>query len=501
LNTESLQASRRKGGALDDHRNGLIGTFLTDGPVFEVAGPAFGDAIMPPGESQAVVFAGHWLQQVADYRGALQSWFRAVRVGGHLVVVVPHAFLYERRLALPTRWDSVQRRLYTPGSLLGEIEEALIPNTYRVRFLGDDDAGYDYELDRVVEPVGGCDVVIVVERIAPPAWALTDRPKAKASTPAFAFEPARTRVEFVALKPRRKILILKLDHLGDFIMGIPALEKARSSFADAELTLVVGSWNVEMARALGIADHVLSFDVFPVNSSEETVDVPGKTALFQRLLTDDYDLVIDLRTDPDTRFLLNTVRADLKAGIGTRAQFPFLDIFLPVDFTRNQVEAAREDEISHQRFSSQRDTIRRDFRIFCAKEKVRRDSAIVWGPYFALRPGRYIFEPYIELDPSADGLLSYDIALDGKWVTFTMAPTPEPIRLPFSVEKSGALFEFRIWAVDGATPINFSFYGGRLIREGGFSVLHQSEYLLLLIELVKLRLERFGVLGESPGFP
>lgn len=379
---------------------------------------------------------------------------------------------------------------------MAEIEEALVPNSYRVRWLGDDDTDYDYQLGRDDEPVGGRDILLAIERIAPPAWGLLDEPKAKALGPDFSAEPERTRIEFAALKPRRKVLILKLDHLGDFIMAIPALEKARAVFADAEITLAVGSWNLDMARELAIADRVLSFDVFPRNSSEEKVDVPGKTALFEQLITQEYDLAIDFRNDHDTRFLLKSVRADVKAGLGTKAEFPFLDIFLPIDFNRNEPETAREDLIKHDRFSSHRDTVRGDFRISCTKEAAGRDSAIVWGPYFELRPGRYLFEPHLELDPLGDGLLSLDIALDQKRVTQTTVPAPERIRLPFFVEKPRTSFEFRIWAIDGTPAVDFSFFGGRLIRLGASSVLHQSEYLQLLVELISLRMDRFGVLGD-----
>jgi hypothetical protein len=494
-NGEYSQAVAQRRGSLHDFQHGPLASYLAPGPVFEVGASA--SSQMPPDESQAVVFAGYRLQDVLDYRAALQSWFHAVRVGGFRVIVVPHAFLSERQISLPSRWNPAQQRLYTPASLLGEIEEALVPNSYRVRWLSDDDSGYDYQLDREYEPVGARDVLLAIERIAVPHWGLCEIPKAKALSPDFAFEPDRTRVEFVTLKPRRKILILKLDHLGDFIMAIPALEKARSAFADSEISLMVGSWNLDMARELAIADRVLSFDVFPVNSSEEKVDVPGKTALFEKLLTEDYDLAIDFRTDYETRFLLKSVPATIRAGIGTKVQFPFLDIFLPVDFSRNEPESARDDEISHKLFSSQTDTVRSEFRISCAKERARRDLAIIWGPYFAMRPGRYFFEPYLELDPSRDGLLSLDIALDRQWVTKTTVPAPERVRLPFVIEKPGTLFEFRIWAIEGTPAISFSFFGGRLLRVGGSSVLHQSEYLSLLVELISMRMDRFGVVGES----
>ena len=262
LNMETPGASPRRRVSLADCRGGPAGPLLHCEDPFEVGG--VGDpSDQPAEESRDLVFAGYRLQEIADYRAAIQSWFKALRVGGRLAIVVPHAFLYERLLALPGRWDPAQRRLYTPASLMSEVEEALEPNSYRVRWLSDDDAGYDYGLDREIPPAGAADVLLVLERIAVPRWGLTETPRVKAFDPDYEFEPNRTRVEFVSTAPRSKILILKLDHLGDFIMGIPALEKARATFADAEITLVVGAWNLDIARQMNVADKVPAVQRLP----------------------------------------------------------------------------------------------------------------------------------------------------------------------------------------------------------------------------------------------
>lgn len=454
------------------------------------AGPAAAD------RSRQTVVALRRLQTIADYRGALQNWFRTVAVGGHLLIVVPHAFLDDRQLELPSRRDPARRRLYTPASLLGEIEEALAPNSYRVRYAGDADAGYDY-LGRGEERSGESDVAVAIERIALPDWSLDVPRDVKAARPDFGFEPSRTRIEARSFPVRHKILLLKLDHMGDFIMDIPVLERARTLFADAEITLVVGPWNAQVARDLGVADHVIPFAAFPRNSSEEEVDVHGKAALFQATVTDEYDLAIDLRTDVDTRILLRRAKARLRAGIGTAAQFPFLDIFLPLDFNRNRPETARETRYEHHRFHTQHHVERGDYRLVSDGERAERHCGILWGPYDRLRPGRYVFEPHLELAPAQGGMLMLDVAVDARRAGYVLLPSAQaPIRLPFAVERPDAEFEFRIWTVEDMPAIGFSFYGGRLLREGAGSTLHQSEYGALLIELVAMRLARTGFLAE-----
>jgi hypothetical protein len=481
----------------DKYRDGPLAGYLGGAPLLDVS--AAPDALS--GEaSQGVVFAPYVLQDIGDYRGALQRWFASVRSGGYLVVTVPHAFLYERQDAAPSRRRATQRRLYTPRALIEEIEEALVPNSYRVRWLGDLDHGYDYAADQydyaADQAVGQCDVAVALERIAAPAWDLAE-PIASQPAPDNLFEPDRTRIEGLARASAYKILALKLDHLGDFVMGIPALERLRTTFPAAEITLVVGSWNEGLARELDAADHVVVFDAYPVNSAEEVPDIGGKTALFDALITGSYDLAIDLRTNLDSRFLLRNVRASKKAGIGLKAHFPFLDIFLPVDPHIDQYGRAWSDEIGPDRFHAQGYCTRSPFSIACRGADVHEgEGAIVWGPYRPLQSGEYLFEPFIEIEPGRAGLLACDVALNTRRAAYAVYPDGGATQLAFEVKDEHSQFEFRLFPVVGETAVDFRFYGGRLSKRGTASALHQSEYLILLIDLVALRVTETGMFGE-----
>src|SRR5262249_18810568 len=61
------------------------------------------------------VFASHVLEHVAEPTGVLRDWFRVLKVGGYLVCIVPHQFLYERKQELPSQWSAEHLRFYTPG--------------------------------------------------------------------------------------------------------------------------------------------------------------------------------------------------------------------------------------------------------------------------------------------------------------------------------------------------------------------------------------------------
>lgn len=473
--------------------------FVGEDDVFAISRATPGDSGRPAA-SENVVHAADILQDAPDYRGLIRHWFGLLRIGGRLLVQVPHAFLCERELALPSQIHPGRRRLYTPATLLAEIEEALEPNSYRVRLLCDHDDGYDYasEADDAAR-TGAHSILAVVERIASPAWSVATGEVPPGPPPGFRFEPPRTRREIVALARRRHIVILKLDHLGDLIMGLPALEKARADFADAEITLVVGTWNEAMARDLDLFDHVIGFDAFPRNSSEEKVDLGARVPAFEALMTGRYDLAIDLRCDGDTRFLLRHLTADVRAGLGTRVEFPFLDIFLPIDRSRHGFEAASEQAIGHDAFAAVPPCRRTGYRIAHEPDarRGRGGAHLVYGPYIQLPPGEYLYVPKLEIDDEGQSLLHLDVACDQVMSTHALASAGRVPQLRFTVEEPGTSVEFRIAPVEGAPIPPFSFYGGRLLKRGASSVLHQSEYLSLLIDLVKMRTDRFGLLRED----
>ena len=125
-------------------------------------------------------------------------------------------------------------------------------------------------------------------------------------------------IERTSLFTRRllRILAIKLDHLGDFILALPALAKLRARFPYATIDILVGSWNKSIAEQTGLFDAIHTYDFFRQKSS----DLPKK---HEDSLTDllaslgEYDVALDFRRPADSRFLLARVRAAMKVGYGT----------------------------------------------------------------------------------------------------------------------------------------------------------------------------------------
>lgn len=121
--------------------------------------------------SQDAVFASHCLEHIVEWKATLADWFRVLRVGGYLVIAVPHQYLYERKADLPSRFNGNHRRFYTPASLMAEIEQALPVGAWRLRALRDIDEDFVYTVPPEKHARGCYEIELVVERIAAPAYA------------------------------------------------------------------------------------------------------------------------------------------------------------------------------------------------------------------------------------------------------------------------------------------------------------------------------------------
>ena len=110
------------------------------------------------------------LQFLPEVRRVLQICFEKVAERGLLVIIVPHQFLYERKMRLPSRLNPLHRRFYTSNTLLADVEEAIDPAEFRIRGLVENDLGYTYGQELGEIPQGGQDIILILERLPRPDW-------------------------------------------------------------------------------------------------------------------------------------------------------------------------------------------------------------------------------------------------------------------------------------------------------------------------------------------
>jgi ADP-heptose:LPS heptosyltransferase/GT2 family glycosyltransferase len=126
----------------------------------------------------------------------------------------------------------------------------------------------------------------------------------------------------------RKILVLKLDHIGDCIGSIPALRRLRQVFPEARIHVLGGPWSRPIWSLVPEVDEFIAFDFFQARplAAYKTLSDKDFQRLGQRLEPYRFDLAIDLRRHGDTRFLLRHIGARHLAGFKEGAEFPWLDI-------------------------------------------------------------------------------------------------------------------------------------------------------------------------------
>ena|SRR5437764_15004194 len=112
------------------------------------------------------------------------------------------------------------------------------------------------------------------------------------------------------------VIVLSLAHMGDLILGAPAIVRLKEKIKNCDIDIVVGEHNVELARALGMFRRIYVYNFFQARSS---LDPARRLIEEERFLQNipEYDIAVDLRRPPDTRFLLFKVKAAVKMGFTT----------------------------------------------------------------------------------------------------------------------------------------------------------------------------------------
>jgi ADP-heptose:LPS heptosyltransferase/GT2 family glycosyltransferase len=135
----------------------------------------------------------------------------------------------------------------------------------------------------------------------------------------------------------RRVLVMKVDHIGDFVTAIPAIRRLKQIFPHAAIYTLTSPAAHAIAATLDCVDHCMEFEFS--HSLSDSDPQPAAEAdyltLRQQLVPYQFDLAVDLRKHPDTRHLLRYASARFLAGYDYMGRFPFLDISLEWDGDRH----------------------------------------------------------------------------------------------------------------------------------------------------------------------
>jgi ADP-heptose:LPS heptosyltransferase/GT2 family glycosyltransferase len=128
----------------------------------------------------------------------------------------------------------------------------------------------------------------------------------------------------------RRILAVKLDHIGDFLTALPALRSLAERFPRARIDLLAPAATAQLARGHDMIAETIVFDFFHARSGQgqKGVGEAEYRALAERLAPARYDIAIDLRMQPETRAMLQHTGAAFLAGYDHNNRFGFLDVAL-----------------------------------------------------------------------------------------------------------------------------------------------------------------------------
>lgn len=124
-----------------------------------------GKTVPVPDGYYSYVYSSHFLEHVDDRLEAIREQFRVTKKGGYIIIVVPSKLLYEKKESLPSRWNADHKVMYQPSNLLQEIESALIPNSYRVRHLQENDENHDYNQSDLEHSKGSYEIELVLQKL------------------------------------------------------------------------------------------------------------------------------------------------------------------------------------------------------------------------------------------------------------------------------------------------------------------------------------------------
>jgi ADP-heptose:LPS heptosyltransferase/GT2 family glycosyltransferase len=128
----------------------------------------------------------------------------------------------------------------------------------------------------------------------------------------------------------RAILVVKVDHIGDFITSLPAIRRLKAAFPGARLTALVAPASAAIAAIEPAIDECIPFEFFFERSElgEKELTEGELDALTAQLAPYRFDIAVDLRKHLSTRNLLLCSAARLLAGFDSIETFPWLDVAL-----------------------------------------------------------------------------------------------------------------------------------------------------------------------------
>src|SRR5215213_4599020 len=139
----------------------------------------------------------------------------------------------------------------------------------------------------------------------------------------------------------RRILLLRLERIGDLLMALPAIADVRALAPQAEIDLVVGSWNANLARAVAPVRRVHTLDAAWLARGGHGLGMYSLLRAARRWRRERYDLAINFEPDARSNLIVASAGAAWTAGYGSGGGGAVLDLALDYDPHAHTTDNAR----------------------------------------------------------------------------------------------------------------------------------------------------------------
>lgn len=143
-----------------------------------------------------------------------------------------------------------------------------------------------------------------------------------------------------AATPRR-ILLLRIERIGDLLMSLEAIADIVAAAANAEIDLVVGSWNRDVAKAIPGVGRVETLDASWLAREGTGGSLKSLLLHARGWRSRQYDLAFNFEPDIRSHLLLAASGAARTAGFSSGGGGPLLDVSLPFDQRLHTSDNAR----------------------------------------------------------------------------------------------------------------------------------------------------------------
>jgi heptosyltransferase-1 len=136
--------------------------------------------------------------------------------------------------------------------------------------------------------------------------------------------PVKTLSRRQSRRPPSRVLLLRLERIGDFLMTLGAVRAVRAQAPEAEIDLVVGSWNAALAGLITEVSRVETLDapwLARGAAAAPTAELVQRAADWRRR---GYDLAINFEGDIRSHGLMALAAARRRVGHGHAGGGPLL---------------------------------------------------------------------------------------------------------------------------------------------------------------------------------